>query len=190
MQRVIPVWLWPVIFATFVLGAPPRGYAQTIKGIEIRGNQRVSKEAILEQITSREGESYDSFRVNTDVQAIYDMGCFGAVSSIIERTPNPEEAILVFGVQERPKLIALSWKGMNVLRPTDPRVLAAGRVHLGFIENATELHETINGVVQLYHQLGYPHARVTYRAEMYPHNTVVGEFDVTEGQHESNRRSQ
>jgi outer membrane protein insertion porin family len=187
MSRVVASWLCLAILEALLVTAPSELFAQTIKQIVIRGNERIDDQTILEHLTSRAGEPLDTAKINNDIHAIYEMGFFFDALTIVDPTSNPNQVVLIFEVGERPKLIGLDWKGMHAITSADPRVLALDRVHLGFIMNPTEVKETIKGIEQLYHENGYLQAHVKFNFDSYPNNTGVGEFDVTEGPRDASR---
>jgi len=75
---------------------------ERIVRIEVRGNRRIDKDAILSIMQTREGEIISPARLRADLKAIYKMGYFTDVKFDVSDTP--EGRILTVIVQEKPAI--------------------------------------------------------------------------------------
>jgi outer membrane protein insertion porin family len=155
--------------------------AKTIARIEIRGNQRIVRDAIVPHIRSKGGQPLIQRQVNDDIRSIYEMGFFSAVSAVVESTQDPDRIFLVIVIRERPLITDVVWKGMTVMSPTDKALSHLVEVRPGDIEDTVGLQETMNHITQLYQERGYLQAQVLYDPVRDRDNTIVAQFDVIEG---------
>ncbi|RMH06595.1 MAG: outer membrane protein assembly factor BamA [Nitrospirae bacterium] len=93
-------WLvWPILF----WGLGGVGWTQetgpTIKAIEVRGNQRIERTAILEHVTLHVGDILTPEKTREQIQRIYEMGFFEDVQ--IQTEPQPQGVTVVIVVREK-----------------------------------------------------------------------------------------
>ena len=66
----------PYLLAIGAYFFPQMAFSQNIEDIEIQGNRRIEKDAILEKMSLRKGDSFASERVRKDLLALFNMGFF------------------------------------------------------------------------------------------------------------------
>ena len=159
--------------------ARAQGPAPIISKIEITGNQRVDRDAILIHITQQPNQPLDQTAVDADIKSIYRMGFFESVTARVEQQGG--RSVLVYRVRERPQITDVKFYGMKAVRSNDDKIVAAVKVHPGSILDPVAVKETIAGVTQVYANEGYTDAKVVFKPIPQPDNTAFGEFDVTEG---------
>lgn len=159
--------------------ARAQGPAPIISKVEITGNQRVDRDAILIHITQQTNQPLDQTAVDADIKSIYRMGFFESVTARVEQQGG--RSVLIYRVRERPQITDVKFYGMKAVRSNDDKIVAAVKVHPGSILDPVAVKETIAGVTQVYAGEGYTDAKVVFKPIPQPDNTAFGEFDVTEG---------
>ncbi|MGH7273987.1 MAG: outer membrane protein assembly factor BamA, partial [Nitrospiria bacterium] len=80
-----------------------------VKAIEVRGNKKIDKFAILAKIKSKEEQALDQEQLREDLKAIYQMGFF---EDVMVSTEDVEGGVrVVFAVMEKPLLIEIQFSG-------------------------------------------------------------------------------
>ncbi len=82
--------------------------------IEVKGNRRIEKDAILGVMQTREGETVKPARLREDLKAIYKMGYFTDVKMDISDTP--EGRVLTVMVKEKPAIKEIIIKGNHKVK--------------------------------------------------------------------------
>jgi outer membrane protein insertion porin family len=78
---------------------------ERIAKMEVKGNRRVEKEAILATVQTRPGELTSTVRLRDDLKALYNLGSFSDVK--IDVTDSPQGRIVTFIVTEKPSISAI-----------------------------------------------------------------------------------
>ena len=160
-------------------GELARAQNPLISEVQIEGNQRVESDAIRLHISQRTGEPLNRDAVSADIKSIYQMGFFQNVTADTRNQGGKE--VLVYKVIERPQITDVKITGMNELRPTDDKIIAAMKIRPGSIMDPSRVAETKKGIKEAYEGKGYSDVAVDYREQLGPNNTEVGTFAVTEG---------
>jgi outer membrane protein insertion porin family len=91
-----------------------------IERLEIEGNRRIQRPAIMAHIVSRPGGAYDSEVVQRDAQALRDTGYFEEVRLRVEDDPEtPKGKIVAFIVKERPVIRRIEYAGIKSITESD-----------------------------------------------------------------------
>ncbi len=88
--------------------------AQTIKKIEVKGNQRISTAAIKSSIRVKEGDPYDPQLVSQDVDAIWSLGFFDNIEVELEEIKDGLK--LIFRVTERAVIDEIKFQGNKKIK--------------------------------------------------------------------------
>ncbi|MBF0366004.1 MAG: outer membrane protein assembly factor BamA [Oligoflexia bacterium] len=88
-----------------------------IDEVEIRGNRKIEKEAILEKILSKKGVTLDKRMLQSDIQTIYRMKYFDTVEAHQEIREGKN--FLVWVLRERPIIKSISFSGNDDLSKDD-----------------------------------------------------------------------
>ena len=129
----------------------------TIARVAIEGNARVDDEAIRIHIQSHPGTRIDRTLLDSDVRAIYAMGFFENVE--VERRDEPEGAVLVFRVRERPLVTEVAIERNKKVRTED--LEAALKIRPRTILDGEKLRRGITDAKKLYEEKGYLDAVIT-----------------------------
>jgi outer membrane protein insertion porin family len=151
----------------------------TIARVVIEGNARVDDEAIRIHIRSHPGAGIDLALLDSDVRAIYAMGFFENVE--VERHDEPEGAVLVFRVRERPLVTEIAIQGNKKVRTED--LEAALKVRPRTILDGEKLRRGITDAKKLYEEKGYLGAAIAPRIDPIAEtaNEVKITYQVDEG---------
>ncbi len=126
--------------------------ASVIKEIVIRGNQRVSKEAILAAMRTKVGKPYLQDDLDRDKQSLEDLGFFSAVD--VRATPADLNAYTVtVDLQEWPAIKEFRITGNTVV--TRDEILKALTMKVGDVYNLNARKTSDQAVVALYSKKGF-----------------------------------
>jgi len=127
-----------------------------VTAIEIRGNQSIAEDRILEAVFSRIGDILIEEKVSSDVKAIYALGYFDDVSASFESYAKGTR--IIFNVKENPVVAGITFEGNSVYSSSDIQSLMKTRI--GEILNYKTLQDDIQSINDKYHKDGYTLARV------------------------------
>lgn len=127
-----------------------------VKEIQIKGNQYIDTEEILQVIKSKVGQPLSEQRIKEDMQAIYDMGFFPYLSVFKEE--EKDGLILIFQVEENKKINEISWLGINSKEVNQIKKLLTFKEEDLF--NFLEVKESKDRITQFYYKKGFLAASV------------------------------
>ncbi|MGE5482276.1 MAG: outer membrane protein assembly factor, partial [Bacteroidota bacterium] len=116
-----------------------------VKGVEIRGNHEIPTDDLLALIThTRIGEPLDYTSVAEDANALLNTGWF----QLVEWDQNTfyENGIVIFEVEEYPKISEIRISGLTVLAPE--KVAGYLRARVGRVYNRKEMVEDLSTLAQ------------------------------------------
>ncbi|MBI4864612.1 MAG: BamA/TamA family outer membrane protein [Candidatus Riflebacteria bacterium] len=122
-----------------------------ITGLDVVGNENVSKEVILLAISTKLGDPFSEARLKKDVEAIKKLGYFSSLET--DMAPFQGGVKVTFRVAENPIISKLAIQG-NALIPTK-RIKELLNIKVGSTLNLTQLQEGIKAVNKTYTDKGY-----------------------------------
>lgn len=128
-----------------------------IKKIEVKGQRKIEKDAILAKLRSKENELLDKALVREDLQALYKTGFFSDVK--VELVSGE----LVYTVIEKPSISQILFEGNSEVK-TEDLLEASGLKAFEIIDNA-KIKEAVEKLQKYYEDKGYFLARLSYRLE-------------------------
>ena len=128
-----------------------------IRNIQVSGNRRVEKEAILGTIESRVGMAYSADRVHRDLLALYKMGAFEDVR--IEKSTVNSGIRLTYSVRERSNITKISFVGNKKVKEEKLRELIEVRPFAP--AESSKLEVSVRKIREHYATEGYQLAEVT-----------------------------
>ena len=153
-------------------------YAQSqIVRIDIVGNRKVGKDAILAVIKSKPGNPFDMATVQEDLKAIYRMGYFKDVQADVKNLSNGK--LLTFLVVEKPYIVRIFFKGNKELKREDVSSKLAGLKYT--ILNTDKIHKAIRELKAVYADKGFYNAKIDYKVELLEGNEAAIHFTIDEG---------
>ncbi|MEK2690708.1 outer membrane protein assembly factor BamA [Bdellovibrio sp. GT3] len=128
----------------------------TIKSIEVVGNRKIEKDAILSKISSKVGVEYNATAIRADVQALFNLGYFNNIE--VDRQVSGKETVLTFKVLEKPSIAEITYEGNNEIKAED--IAEATGIKAYQLLNMSKVKEAVEKVQKLYEDKGFFLARV------------------------------
>jgi outer membrane protein insertion porin family len=128
--------------------------AESIQKIEVRGNKKIDREAILEKITSKVGEVLSAEKVRGDIVAIHKLGYFDSIQTDFEG------GTLIFTVKERPAIYRIVFFGNEQISTDDLKGVLTVKTYDIYDENL--VRESVRKLTKHYEDKGYYLAKVDY----------------------------
>jgi outer membrane protein insertion porin family len=150
---------------------------ERVQRIEVKGNRRIEKDAIMGVMQTREGDLLSPLRLQQDLKAIYKMGYFTDVK--FELTDTPQGRILVVVVEEKPAIRSVTVQGNRKIKKD--KLLEAMAIKSLTVASEAVIKEAVEKGLKEYREKGYYNARITYRLEPVTPNEVNLVFTVDEG---------
>lgn len=148
-----------------------------IDSIQIKGNKRIEKEAILAMIGSREGDKLDQDVLDQDLRAVYRMGYFTDVSIEVEEATDGK--VVVFNVQEKPSIGNIVFQGNDAIKDDD--LMKEIGIRRYAIFNPSEVTQSVNRLREFYRQKGFFNISVEETTQELPGNEVSLIYKIDEG---------
>ncbi len=140
------------------------GKGATVTDVQVRGLKNMDPDVVLMRLTIRRGDAPDTAAINEEVKRLWEMGYFTDVQAHLEGS------VLVFDVQEKPRIDNIVVEGTSALDNED--ILDAMTTRKGTVLNEKTLAEDLQKITELYRKDGYYLAKPTYRVES--HDTRPG----------------
>lgn len=150
---------------------------ERIARIEVKGNRRIEKDAILGVMQTREGEIISPARLREDLKAIYKMGYFTDVKFDVSDTP--QGRILTVLVTEKPAIKEIIITGNRQIKKD--KILEVMDLKPFSVASDAPIQESVNKILHLYREKGYYEARVTSSLEPVSKTEVNLVLKVDEG---------
>jgi outer membrane protein insertion porin family len=150
---------------------------ERIVRLQVKGNRRIEKDAILGVMQTREGEYLSPPRLREDLKAIYKMGYFTDVKFDVSDTP--EGRILTVLVEEKPAIKQIILKGNKKLKRD--KILEVMDLKPFSVASETAIRENINKIINLYRDKGYYEVSVISELEPISKTEVNLVMRINEG---------
>ncbi|MFP3867418.1 MAG: outer membrane protein assembly factor BamA [Desulfobacteraceae bacterium] len=150
---------------------------ERIYRIEVKGNRRVEKDAILAILQSREGDLVSPAKLRDDLKAVYNLGYFTDVR--IDVSDSPEGQIVTFIVDEKPAIREIYIEGNRKIK--DKKIMEALDIKLYSVASDAAIRENIAKIKGIYREKGYYEAGVDYRLEPISKQEVNLVLEIEEG---------
>lgn len=130
------------------------GTGERINKIEIRGNQKIDREAVLEKVKSAVNTNVSDEQVRQDIVAIHKLGYFDSIRADIEN------GTLVFTVKERPAIYRIVFTGNDQLSTDDLKGSLSIKTYDIYDENL--VRESVRKLTKFYEDKGFYLAKVDF----------------------------
>jgi len=147
-----------------------------VDSVEVMGNKRVEKEAILAVIQTKKGNPLNRDRLDQDLRDVYKMGFFKDVK--IETEEGAEGKRVIFHVVEKPSIGKISFEGNRKIK-TDELKNELG-IKLYSILDENQVKQSINRLTAFYRTKKYYNAEIRERTEPLPNNEVLLRYIIDE----------
>lgn len=132
-----------------------------VSRIEVTGNRKIEKDAILAKLVSKVGEPYSLLTVREDVNELFKAGYF--VDIKVDQQGSGDQIVLTYQVTEKPSVTEIVYEG-NVELKSDDLAEAAG-LKTYQILNMAKIKEAVEKIQKLYEDKGFFLAKVSYQVE-------------------------
>lgn len=151
----------------------------TVQEIRIVGQRKIEKDAILNRITSKVGQSVSAERIREDVQNLFKAGYFNDI--VVSTLGTPDKLILEFKVTEKPSITEIKFEGTQELKAEE--VQEAAGIKAYEILSLSKLREANEKIQKFYEDKGFFLAKVEYKVEdIKKDETVKVTFKVQENE--------
>ena len=133
--------------------APAAG-GETVQKIEIKGNLKIDREAILEKVGSAVGKPLNEDQVRKDISAIHKLGYFDEIRV------DMEAGTLIYTVKERPAIYRIVFFGNDQVSTDDLKSSLTVKTYDIYDENL--VRESARKLTKYYEDKGYYLAKVDY----------------------------
>ncbi|MNK26217.1 Outer membrane protein assembly factor BamA precursor [compost metagenome] len=128
-----------------------------IKAIEVTGQRKIEKDAILAKISSKVGQPYSAATVREDVQALFGLGFFYDIE--VDRQISGGLTVLTYKVTEKPSVTEIIYEGNSEVKSED--IADAAGIKPFQILNMTKVKEAVDKIQKLYEDKGFFLAKVS-----------------------------
>jgi outer membrane protein insertion porin family len=125
-------------------------YAQTITKITVRGNKKITADAIKGKLSEKEGGKFDEGLVERDIQSVFDLGYFDNVD-VYKNTDSGFE--LIFEVKEKPIVSSIAFEGNSEIDSEDLQKQIDIKPYT--VLNITEIKKTKTKLLKYYEEKGF-----------------------------------
>lgn len=148
-----------------------------VQAIEVSGQKKIEKDAILNKISSKVGEPFSSEKVRSDILALFALDFFLDIQ--VDKTMTDKGLTLTYKVTEKPSIVEIVYVGNSEIK-SDDIADAAGLKNYQLL-NMAKISEAESKVQKLYEDKGYLLAKVKVEVEeVTPEESVRLKFVVTE----------
>ncbi|UXR64033.1 outer membrane protein assembly factor BamA [Bdellovibrio bacteriovorus] len=148
-----------------------------IKTIEVSGNRKIEKDAILAKITTKVGEQYSADHIRADVLSLFNLGFFNDIE--VSRQVTGKEVTLTYKVLEKPSIVEIAYEGNSEVKAED--MADASGIKAYQLLNMAKVKEAVEKIQKLYEDKGFFLAKVDYEVqEVTKDETVRLVFKVRE----------
>jgi outer membrane protein insertion porin family len=127
-----------------------------IKALEVAGNKKIEKDAVLSRLVSKVGEPYSESSVRDDVLNLFKTGYFLDVS--VDRKGQGDDTILTYNVVEKPSIVEIVYEGNTELK--NEELGEASGIKAYEILNMAKVKESIEKIQKLYEDKGFFLAKI------------------------------
>lgn len=141
----------------------------TIKNIEITGNRKIEKDAIVAKLTSKVNEEYSAKHIREDVEALFKLGYFNDIE--VDRSVAGKDVSLTYKVLEKPSIAEIAYEGNNEIKSDD--IAEAAGIKPYQLLNMPKIKEAVEKVQKLYEDKGFFLAKVEAEVEIITKDETV-----------------
>lgn len=147
-----------------------------IDSIDVIGNKKVEKEAILEKIASKPGMVLDNFLLKKDLEKIYSMKYFENIEAHQEMVNGLN--VLQFKLKEKPIITKITFEGNDGLSDDDIKGQIKSKVFS--ILDTTTIKTDVQALLKFYEEKGYFLASVDFQEKKLNEENVELVFKIKE----------
>ncbi|MBG0777091.1 MAG: outer membrane protein assembly factor BamA [Desulfovibrionaceae bacterium] len=134
---------------------------EVVAELSVTGTKVLDKEVVLMRLKTQKGDVYDPKTINDDMKRVFELGYFKDLRVHVDDLPEGKR--VVFEVEEKPRIKAISVLGADALNEED--IVGVMSTRTGGVMNEKVLSDDLNKIRELYRKDGYYLAKVTYELE-------------------------
>ncbi len=138
-----------------VAAAAP-SFSGKIKSIEVSGNRKIEKDAILAKVSMKTGDAYSEEVLRDDVTELFKLGYFLDIR--VDRTGSGNQIVLTYQVTEKPSIAEIVYEGNSEVKSDD--IAEASGIKAYQILNMAKVKEAVEKIQKLYEDKGFFLAKV------------------------------
>ncbi|WP_413288009.1 outer membrane protein assembly factor BamA [Bdellovibrio sp. HCB337] len=127
-----------------------------VKSTDVTGMRKLEKDAVLNRLVTKTGESYTDEKIREDVRALFKSGYF--VNVEVDREIKGNEVSLVYHVTEKPSIVEIVYQGNAEVKSED--LAESVGIKSYEILNMSKLKEATEKLQKLYEDKGYFLAKI------------------------------
>lgn len=127
-----------------------------VKNIEVAGNRKIEKDAILAKITTKVGEQYSTQHIREDVLALFNLGFFNDIQ--VDRKATGKDVTLTYTVLEKPSVVEITYEGNSEVKSED--IADATGIKPYQLLNMAKVKEAVEKIQKLYEDKGFFLAKI------------------------------
>lgn len=139
----------------------PAASQLTVRKIEVVGNRKIEKDAILAKISSQVNSSYSAQAIRKDVQSLFSLGFFNDIE--VSREVVGSDVNLTFKVLEKPSIVEIVYEGNSEIKSED--IADAAGLKAYQLLNMAKVKDSVEKVQKLYEDKGFFLAKVDIAVE-------------------------
>ena len=150
--------------------------AQNIQAIEITGQKKIEKEAIISHLKSKVGGTYSEALVAEDIKALFKLGFFVQIE--VSKDGQNSTVSLEYKVSEKPTVSEIIFEGNNEIKSDD----LAEQINLKQYEilNYDKIKDSVAKIEKQYEDKGFYLVKVEPIVSEVKDETVTLKFNITE----------
>lgn len=150
-----------------------------IASIEVKGNRKIEKDAILNKIKSKVGQSFDAEVVRQDILDLFNLGYFLDIQ--VDQSPVAGKTALTFEVVEKPSVAEIQITGNSEIKEED--IKEAAGVKSFEIYNEFKVKDAVEKIQKAYEDKGFYLTKIETKVEeVQKGESVKLVFVITEGE--------
>lgn len=127
-----------------------------IKSIEVSGNRKIEKDAVLAKISMKAGDAYSEDVLRDDVTELFNLGFFLDIR--VDRKGTGDQIVLTYQVTEKPSIAEIVFEGNSEVKSED--IAEATGIKVYQILNMAKVKEAVEKIQKLYEDKGFFLAKV------------------------------
>lgn len=141
---------------------PQVGLTKTVEEIQVRGNKKIEKDAILQKLSNKKGLELDVKAVPQEVQRLFSTGYFQDIE-VRESKGSRGGVVLTYEVVEKPSVSFVEYKGNSEL--DDDELAELTKIKVFEIIDYAKITRGVSDIQKAYEEKGYFLAKVDYEVK-------------------------
>jgi outer membrane protein insertion porin family len=156
---------------------PAEPVVQNVLNIEVTGQKKIEKEAIIARLKTKVGESYTSEKVADDIRALFKMGYFVQIE--VSKDAQANGVNLEYKVSEKPTVSEINFEGNEEIKTEELSEQIPVKQYE--ILSYDKVKEAVTKIEKMYEEKGYYLVKVEPNvSEVTSDDTVTVKFTITE----------